>query len=313
MINGYRARTVEALKTPARQEGKIASRSRTVLACCFAILSLLNTGCSKKTYDQGAATTKTSNTDSAADKYIELDLGKGVTMKLVLIPAGKFMMASLHNENTRLADFDEMTISRPFYMGVYEVTQAQWRVVMGNRPWNGNGWTKNGDDNAVSYVSWHDAIKFCEMLSKKPNKHVELPTEAQWEYACRAGSKTAYCFGDDASKLGGYAWYYDNAWDKYQMYAHMAGKKKANAWGLYDMHGNVEEWCRDFCLYRLGANPLVANEKYTSKYKYRPVRGGSFFARASACGSASRHGEPAGYQSSEIGFRVVVATGSDVK
>ena len=151
-------------------------------------------------------------------------------MKMVLIRPGKFMMG----EGT---DQHEVTISKPFYMGVYEVTQAQYEAVMGTNP----GYFK-GTTNPVETVSWNDAVEFCKKLSEKTRQTFRLPTEAEWEYACRAGTQTAFSFGDDPSALGDYAWWNGNSSDT----PHPAGQKKPNAWGLYDMHGNVMEWCADW-------------------------------------------------------------------
>ncbi|MDP6547233.1 MAG: formylglycine-generating enzyme family protein, partial [Phycisphaerae bacterium] len=123
-------------------------------------------------------------------KTLALALGKNVTLKLTLIPAGKFLMGSPETETGR-GDAEgpqrEVTLSEPFYMGVTEVTQSQWKAVMGTEPWAGKSYAKSGGSHAASYLSWDDASKFCEILSKKTGKKLSLPTEAQWEYACRAG------------------------------------------------------------------------------------------------------------------------------
>ena len=208
----------------------------------------------------------------------------------------------------------EVTISKPFYMGIYEITQSQWKSVMGTEPWDGKSCVKSGTNNAASYISWDNASRFCELLSKKTGKKVTLPTEAQWEYACRAGSKTAYSIGDDASKLGDYAWYYENAWNKDEKYAHPVGQKKANAFGLYDMHGNVWEWCRDYYDEKFYAKAKNVDPENTTKSSARVLRRGGSWTNASwRCRAASRSGVAADFPLrliDDCGFRVVVVAGS---
>ena len=142
-------------------------------------------------------------------KELTLDLGKGVTMKLALIPAGKFTMVSPDGEKDRSPNegpHREVTISKAFYMGVYEVTQEQYQAVMGNNPS-----AFKDAKNPVEQVSWNDAVEFGKKLSAKTGKKVRLPTEAQGEYACRAGTKTRFGFGDKDADLGNYAWYGANS------------------------------------------------------------------------------------------------------
>ena len=151
--------------------------------------------------------------------------------------------------DTRIA----VTLTRGFWLGGNEVTQAQWRTLMQTTPWHGNKYVKEGDAYPATYVSWSDAMKFCELLSQnewesgrlQSGWQYALPTEAEWEYACRAGTTTAFSFGDDAAQLGDYTWFQPNTTAAGEKYAHEVGKKKPNPWGFADMLGNVWEWCRD--------------------------------------------------------------------
>jgi len=200
---------------------------------------------------------------------LTFDLGKGVTMKLVRIPRGKFMMGSPDSEQDRHPDEGpqhEVTISKPFYLGLTEVTQTQYQAVMGANPSQFKGPT-----NPVESVSWDDAVLFCRKLSEKTGKTFRLPTEAEWEYACRAGTRTRFSFGDSESILGDYAWWGGNSGGK----THPVAQKKPNAWGLYDMVGNVWEWCADwYGTYSSGAS---TDPQGNIPDGHRVVRGGSWW------------------------------------
>ena len=224
-----------------------------------------------------------------------MDLGNGVTMKLVLIPAGKFMMGEGNDKH-------EVAISNPFYVGVTEVTQAQYEAVMGTNPSKFNGAT-----NPVEEVSWNDATEFCKKLSEKTRQAVRLPTEAEWEYACRAGTATAFSFGDADSALGDYAWYKANSGSKTRPLGQTqpVGQKKPNAWGLYDMHGNVWERCADW----RGDYPngAVTDPQGPASGTYRVLRSGSWSSNPDFCCSASRSSLPPDYRNGNVGFRVVMS------
>jgi formylglycine-generating enzyme required for sulfatase activity len=172
-------------------------------------------------------------------RVLTLDLGGGVRMELVLIRLGSFLMGDASGANDA-KPVHKVTITRPFYLGKYEVTQEQWQAVMGKTP----SWFK-GPQNPVDSVGWEDCKLFLERLNEKCGAQgatFSLPTEAQWEYACRAGSTASFCYGDDEAKLAEYAWFHENAEEK----THPVGQKKPNAWGLYDVHGNLFEWCADW-------------------------------------------------------------------
>jgi formylglycine-generating enzyme required for sulfatase activity len=230
-----------------------------------------------------------------------------IGMQLVQIPAGTFLMGSPESEEGR--DNDErqhrVELTRPFYMATTEVTQQQWKTVMGTEPWKGKGDVKEGADYAASYVSWEDATEYCRKLSQKEGKTYRLPTEAEWEYACRAGSTTVYSFGEDASRLGDYAWYYVNAWNINEKYAHRVGQKKANAFGLYDMHGNVREWCQDWYGDDYYGTSPTADPGGPSSGSSRVLRGGSWFFNVLFNRSACRFRNTPDNRSFDDGFRVV--------
>ena len=239
------------------------------------------------------------------DAEKQIDLGKGVTMKLALIPAGEFMMGSPESEKDRNVGEGpqhKVTISSGapgFYMGVTEVTQEQYEAVMGKNP------SKfKGPKNPVNQVSWNDAAEFCKKLSAKTRGIVRLPTEAEWEYACRAGTKTRFYFGDSEKQLGDYAWYKENSDKK----VHPVAQKEPNAWGLYDMHGNAWEWCSDW--HGSYANAKAVDPQGPASGKDRVLRGGSWGDDAVSCRAARRLGRAPDDQDKTRGVRVVVGFGS---
>jgi len=213
-----------------------------------------------------------------------------IGMVLVPIPAGQFQMGSPDsdvdaNENERPPH--QVKLTKPFCLSAFEVTQGQYEKVMGSRPWEGKDYVREGPDYPATYVGWNDAVEFCRKLSEQEDVDYHLPTEAQWEYACRAGTTTVFSFGDDAAKLGGYAWYRDNAWDSGQKYAHHVGQKSPNSWGLYDMQGNVWEWCQDWHgLY--GQEKTVSDPLGPAQSDSRVLRGGSIHMKPSQVRPADR-------------------------
>ncbi len=231
-------------------------------------------------------------------KELTVDLGKGVKLELVLIPAGEFMMGSPDSDGTASSDERPphlVRITKRFYLGKYLVTQEQWEAVMGINPSS-----VKGPKNPVEQVSWDDCQAFLtklnDKLGPKGGKFV-LPTEAQWEYACRAKSTTKYYFGDEEKQLGQYAWYIDNAGSK----THPVGEKKPNDWGLYDMYGNVWEWCQDWYDAGYYAKPAAAGPATGS---LRVVRGGGWDGPAWNCRSASRVNSRPEARDGDLGLRV---------
>ena len=205
-----------------------------------------------------------------------------VGMVLVPIPAGEFQMGTLKPKKKK-ARFEKseapqhlVKITKPFYLSAFEVTQEQYEKVMGERPWEDKPLVQEGPHYAASYVSWKNAVKFCEKLSAQENQKYRLPTEAEWEYACRAGTKTAFSFGKDGKQLGEYAWFDKNAYKDGEQYAHPVGQKQPNPWALYDMHGNVWEWCQDKYGKYNGQRKTAVDPKGPKKGRHRVWRGGGF-------------------------------------
>jgi formylglycine-generating enzyme required for sulfatase activity len=220
--------------------------------------------------------------EATPQKSITVDIGGGVKMEFVLIPAGSFRMGYEKDEGDH-RPVHEVKIPKPFYMGKYEVTQEQWEAVMGKNP----SFFK-GPKNPVDSVSWDD----CQAFLKKLNERIRrgkftLPSEAEWEYACRAGSRAEFCFGDGRKQLREYAWYEDNSEEK----THPVGEKKPNAWGLHDMHGNVWEWCED-AYHRSYEGAPADGSAWTEggDQGLRVERGGSWERSPTECRSANRIG-----------------------
>jgi sulfatase modifying factor 1 len=234
-----------------------------------------------------------------------------IGMKLKLIPAGTFMMGSPETEKNR-GDGEhqhEVTISKAFYIQTTEVTQRQWRAVMGTEPWKGqelSKYVKEGPNYPVAYISWDAAVAYCKILSQAVGKTYRLPTEAEWEYACRAGTPTAWSFGDDEKALGDYAWYKENASDIVsEQYAHQVGLKKPNAFGLYDMHGNVYEWCHDYYGGEYYKQSPEKDPTGPTSGSFPVLRGGAWLASTRDTRSARRDRGGAGGRRDSYGFRLV--------
>jgi formylglycine-generating enzyme required for sulfatase activity len=220
-------------------------------------------------------------------------LPDGVELQMVSIPTGSFLMGSKTFESSQ--PIHKVTL-KPFYMGKYQVTQAQWKVVMGNNPSQ-----FKGDDLPVETVSWDDAKEFCKKLSEKTGREYRLPSEAEWEYAARAGSTGDYCFGNNLNLLSEYAWFDENSGDK----THPVGQKKPNAWGLYDVHGNVWEWCDDVWHDDYQDAPDDGSAWMTGESPHQLLRGGSWRSSPDFARAVSRvYGLPIN-RHLRLGFRVV--------
>ena len=244
-----------------------------------------------------------------APEYLVLDLGGGVNLELVQLPSGKFMMGSAAPEKEQPEDNErpqhEVTISDPFYMSVHEVTQEQYERIVGANPS-----TFKGKTRPVENVSWADAVEFCKKLSSKTGKSVSLPTEAQWEYGCRANSNSRFSFGDKNEMLIRYGWYGNGLGagdDKgnSENRTHPVGQLRPNDFGLYDMHGNVWEWCADWYAdsYEVAGKP---NPTGPNLGRWRVLRGGSWGCSPADCRSALRNHNLPGYRNNFVGFRIVV-------
>jgi formylglycine-generating enzyme required for sulfatase activity len=222
-------------------------------------------------------------------------LTNSVGMEFLLIPAGTFTMGAIDSYPDE-QPIRTVRISRPFYLGKYEVTQAQWEAVMGYNPssWRGQR------DLPVEQVSWEDVQEFLRRLNaEEGGTRYRLPTEAEWEYAARAGTTTAYSFSSDVSRLDEYAWYGGNAAHT----SHPVGQLKPNAWGLHDMHGNVWEWVHDWYeTYPIGA---VTDPQGPAAGINRVFRGGGRSNVAWRCRSSSRSYRPPESRLDAVGFRVL--------
>lgn len=214
----------------------------------------------------------------------------GIT--LVSIPGGTFMMGS-EDGSDHERPVVQVRISS-FEIGATEITQAQWRSVMGSDPSY-----FRGDDLPVEMVSWNDAMEFCRRLSETTGNRFDLPTETEWEYACRAGSTSRYSGGDSERDLLRVAWYAGEDCDSTQP----VGLKAANGFGLHDMHGNVWEWCRDRYGSYVGGD--VVDPRGPTSGSYRVVRGGSWFSVAGSCRSSVRDYHSPDSRYFHLGFRVV--------
>ncbi len=232
------------------------------------------------------------------DKGLPVEVENRLGMRFRLVPSGSCLIGSPTNERGRgsIEVRHVQLFPEDFYMGKFEVTQAEWKRVMGitDEPS-----VFKGDKRPVEEVTWYDCQRFvnklCELEGVPPNTY-QLPTEAEWEYACRGGTDTSFCFGDQPDRLGIWA---DFAGNNCKQTAEI-GRRRCNSLGLYDMHGNVWEWCRDLYVNYPGDDSNAGD-----RYGYRTIRGGNWYVGAWECRSANRCCLPPASHGNMLGFRVM--------
>ena len=235
------------------------------------------------------------NNDAPGSSSITIN---GVKFEFVGIPSGSFCMGS-NDGDTDEKPVHKVIISRPFLIGKYEVTQAQWQAVMGSNP---SLFSNCGGDCPVENVPWDETQDFLRKLNSQGKGTYRLPTEAEWEYAARAGSPTKYSYGNDESSLGSYAWFNANAGSK----THPVGQKLPNNWGLYDMHGNVWEWCQDRYDAEYYEKSPITDPKGPGSGSSRVYRSLGWDVAARYMRSAKRGGNATSFRGGNLGFRVVM-------
>ena len=241
----------------------------------------------------------------------------GAQMVFVWIEPGTFQMGSPPSETSGLMKNEgegpahEVTISKGFWLGKYEVTQDQWESVMGTTPWRGadnvdKDHVQSASSHPAVHISWEGLQAFIERLNNASGEVMyRLPTEAEWEYSCRAGTTTRWSFGDDEDQLIHYAWTRQNSWDKNERYAHAVGRKRPNPWGLNDMHGNVWEWVQDWYEEDYYAHALEVDPAGPTTGSKRVLRGGDFSDPVQYLRSAARHQKPPDTLSPYYGARLL--------
>jgi formylglycine-generating enzyme required for sulfatase activity len=242
------------------------------------------------------------------------DLGGGVSLPLVRIPAGEFVMGSPDAEPERFSDEgpQHRVRLREFWLGQTPITQAQWRAVMGTNPSRFTD-QPDSDQRPVEQMSWREAMAFCRQLADRTGRVYTLPSEAQWEYACRAGTTSPFAFGEsitpELANYDGHTTYAGSPEGVYRKQTTAVGAFPANAWGLHDMHGNVWEWCLDHWHNSYASAPGDGSAWVDSEDEnnaiHRLLRGGSWYGNPWYCRSADRSRSEPDYAFNYIGFRVV--------
>ncbi len=287
--------------------GECAESLRTVCLGCNIEMAVWDKICGECGGRQTELKHQATEKAAIAEIHTRETLTNTLGMTFNNIPAGTFLMGSQESELGRGRDEHQhrVTISKSFYMQITEVTQRQWQAVMGSEPWKGKEYVHQLPNYAATFVNWDDAIAYCKILSAKEGKTYRLPTEAEWEYACRAGTETQWSFGNDENVLSDYARHKENALDIDEQYAHQVGLKNPNAFGLYDMHGNVCEWCHDY----YGGDyykQSPAQDPTGPAFGFsRVLRGGSWNNSSRFTRSAVRLRYGADNRYSNVGFRLV--------
>ncbi|MFH1377868.1 MAG: formylglycine-generating enzyme family protein [Planctomycetota bacterium] len=294
---------------------------RNIIICLFSLLLSLNYSCTNSTDKKDTVKLDDEDKKSEYDSEITLSLCDGISITFVLIPAGTFRMGrelSPHEMHRLYKDLDkhtsdwgmpeflrepsfDVTITEPFYLSVYEITQQQYAQIMGSNP------SKTvGKNHPVESVTWYDAMEYCKKVSSISGFTLTLPTQAQWENACRGGSRTAYHFGDDIALLDQYAWYRGNSENK----THPVGLKNPNQYGLYDMHGNVLELSLDgYFPYTDGHKIDIRGDDHVDV----APKGGSYRHGYFGCRSFMRDSFPRTFKDHNVGFRVCINSKSHIR
>ena len=241
------------------------------------------------------------------ERELSVALPGGLAMDFVWIESGTFAMGAPPGESGRSSDegpVHQMEVDTGFYLGKYEVTQQQWVAVIGTRPWTGDVYALNSASCPAVNISWLDVHEFIGRLNEAAGDSLyRLPSEAEWEYACRAGTTTRWSCGNAPDQLTEYAWFYENAWREDSAYAHDVGTLLCNPWGLYDMHGNVWEWCQDWFEFYAVSKQAESGGRLT--LGRRVMRGGGFGNEVRHLRSADRGASDPGLRSHDLGARLV--------
>lgn len=239
-----------------------------------------------------------------ASQFTE-NLGDHTLLEMIVVPPGIFKMGSVPHQGSAEEQPQHLVTIKSFLLGKYLVTQGQWKALMGKLP----ACRFKGDKLPVERVSWNDAQKFCQQLTKKTGRNYTLPSETQWEYACRGGTTTPFSFGEtltvDVANFNGEHTFREEPRGSYFHSTNEGGKFPPNAFGLYDMHGNLWEWCADNWLDDYSTSLRDSSSYQNKNSKYRVVRGGSWHEPPALCRSAARLRVLQSDADEFMGFRVV--------